>query len=154
MGEDTESTADVVEGEFGVESGQFADLTETELRETFECADYVAEDDIVTTVLLALRLGRPLPVERSVGDVTDALGRAEARRGGGTRIGHALATLRQDAPEAVDGLFAFAGPADVAELARQLARNDRTRLGYRYDPRQRTAESGESPTDTTATTRT
>ncbi|MFB6228612.1 MAG: VWA domain-containing protein [Halobacteriales archaeon] len=36
---------------------------------------------------------------------------------------------------AVDGLFAFAGADDVAELARQLNRHDRTRLGYEYDPR-------------------
>jgi len=36
---------------------------------------------------------------------------------------------------AVDGLFAFAGVDDVAELARQLERHDRTRLGYEFDPR-------------------
>jgi uncharacterized protein with von Willebrand factor type A (vWA) domain len=151
---------------------------------------------------------------RTVEDVTDALADAEASWGGGTRIGHALATLRREAPEAVDrrtvvtvvsdglergdvddletsaawigrrarlflwlnplatspvyeptargmaaalpavdGLFAFAGPADVTELARQLARNDRTRLGYRYDPR-RTGADEPFSTDSTATTQT
>jgi MoxR-like ATPase len=45
----------------------FADVTEDGLRETFEATDYVAEDDIVTTVLLALRLGRPLLVEGDPG---------------------------------------------------------------------------------------
>jgi hypothetical protein len=36
----------------------------------------------------------------------------------------------------VDGLFAFAEPADLAELARQLRRHGTTgRLGYEYDPR-------------------
>ena len=134
--------------------------------------------------------------ERTVGDVTDALAAAEAEWGGGTRIGHALARVRDDFPDAVDrrtvvvvvsdglergtvsdlaagaawvsrrarlflwlnplaaspeyepvargmaaalpavdGLFAFAGPDDVRELARQLDRNDLTRLGYEYDPR-------------------
>ena len=34
----------------------------------------------------------------------------------------------------VDGLFAFATEEDVAELARQLDRHDRRRLGYRFDP--------------------
>jgi len=153
--------------------------------------------------------------ERTVEDVTDALAGAEASWGGGTRIGHALATLRREAPEAVDrrtvvtvvsdglergdvadletsaawigrrarlflwlnplakspvyeptargmaaalpavdGLFAFAGPADVTELARQLERNDRTRLGYRYDPRRSGGADEPSSTDSTATIRT
>jgi len=153
--------------------------------------------------------------ERSVGDVTDALAQAEASWGGGTRIGHALATLRRETPEAVDrrtvvtvvsdglergdvddletsaawvgrrarrflwlnplatspvyeptargmaaalpavdGLFAFAGPDDVTELARQLERNDRTRLGYRYDSRRTGAEHPESTSSTTADTTT
>lgn len=36
----------------------------------------------------------------------------------------------------VDGLFAFAGPADVAELARQLERQGLSgSIGYEYDPR-------------------
>lgn len=41
----------------------FADLSEGRLREAFDDADYVADDDVVTTVLLALRLGKPLLVE-------------------------------------------------------------------------------------------
>jgi MoxR-like ATPase len=45
----------------------FADVTEADLREAFEATDYVAEDDIVTTVLLALRLGRPLLIEGEPG---------------------------------------------------------------------------------------
>jgi MoxR-like ATPase len=45
----------------------FADLTESDVRATFEAADYVAEDDIVTTVVLALRLGKPLLVEGEPG---------------------------------------------------------------------------------------
>lgn len=134
--------------------------------------------------------------ERTVGDVADALAEAETAWGGGTRIGHALSSVREEYPgavdrrtvvlvvsdglergsveelersaawlgrrarllcwlnplaaspeyepvargmaaalPAVDGLFAFAGPDDVAELARQLDRYDRTRLGYEYDPR-------------------
>jgi len=134
--------------------------------------------------------------ERTVGNVPEALARAEAEWGGGTRIGHAFSTvqdahpgavdnrtvvlvvsdglergevadLRESAawfsrrgrlllwlnplavsPEyeptargmaaalpAVDGLFAFAGVDDVAELASQLERHERTRLGYEYDSR-------------------
>ncbi|MFB6140529.1 MAG: VWA domain-containing protein [Halosimplex sp.] len=134
--------------------------------------------------------------ERTVGDVGDALADAEATWGGGTRIGHALATVRAEFPDAVnrrsavlvvsdglergdvddlaasaawfgrrarlvlwlnplaaspayeptargmaaalpavDGLFAFTGPDDVSEIARQLERHDRRRLGYEYDPR-------------------
>ncbi|MFB6171090.1 MAG: AAA family ATPase [Haloarculaceae archaeon] len=45
----------------------FADVTETAVREAFEREDYVAEDEIVTTVLLALRLGKPLLVEGEPG---------------------------------------------------------------------------------------
>jgi len=44
---------------------------------------------------------------------------------------------------AVDGLFAFADPDDVAELARQLDRHDRTRLGYQFDPRRSDHTPGE-----------
>lgn len=133
---------------------------------------------------------------RTVGDVADALARAEAAWGGGTQIGSAFTTLRQSYPgavdrrtavlvvsdglergelqglsegaawisrrsalflwlnplathpefeptargmaaalPAVDGLFAFADGGDVAELARQLDRHDRRRLGYQFDPR-------------------
>ena len=45
----------------------FADVTEADVRAAFEAADYVAEDDIVTTTLLALRLGKPLLVEGEPG---------------------------------------------------------------------------------------
>ena len=45
----------------------FASVTEDEVRAVFESEDYVAEDDIVTTVLLALRLGKPLLVEGEPG---------------------------------------------------------------------------------------
>ncbi|WP_299233919.1 AAA family ATPase [Natronomonas sp.] len=41
----------------------FGSLTEADLRERFERADYVADDRTVTTVGLALGLGRPLLVE-------------------------------------------------------------------------------------------
>ncbi|KDE60146.2 ATPase [Halostagnicola sp. A56] len=54
---------------FGAErdSDSFDDVTEAELRAAFESTEYVAEDDVVTTVLLALRLGRPLLVEGEPG---------------------------------------------------------------------------------------
>jgi MoxR-like ATPase len=45
----------------------FADLTEEKLRRIFDQQDYVAEDDIVTTVLLSLRLGSPLLIEGQPG---------------------------------------------------------------------------------------
>jgi MoxR-like ATPase len=48
------------------ESG-FGDVSEADIRRAFETTDYVAGDDIVTTVLLALRLGRPLLVEGDPG---------------------------------------------------------------------------------------
>jgi uncharacterized protein with von Willebrand factor type A (vWA) domain len=42
----------------------------------------------------------------------------------------------------VDGLFAFAGPADVAELARQLRRQGAGgRVGYEFDPTTRQTET-------------
>jgi MoxR-like ATPase len=47
--------------------GRFEDVTEDALRSAFESQDYVAEDDLVTTVYLALRLGRPLLVEGAPG---------------------------------------------------------------------------------------
>jgi len=43
------------------------DVTESDVREAFDAQDYVAEDDIVTTVLLTLRLGKPLLVEGEPG---------------------------------------------------------------------------------------
>ena len=45
----------------------FSDVTETDVRQAFESEDYVAGDDIVTTVELALRLGKPLLVEGEPG---------------------------------------------------------------------------------------
>ena len=45
----------------------FADVSEGDLRDVFDERSYVAEDDIVTTVLLALRLGKPLLVEGEPG---------------------------------------------------------------------------------------
>ncbi|ADJ16563.1 ATPase (plasmid) [Halalkalicoccus jeotgali B3] len=42
-------------------------MQEADLRAGFEEQDYVAEDEIVTTVLLALRLGKPLLVEGEPG---------------------------------------------------------------------------------------
>ncbi|MFB6170835.1 MAG: VWA domain-containing protein [Haloarculaceae archaeon] len=133
----------------------------------------------------------------SVERVYDALDRAEAEWGGGTRIGHAFATLRDEYPDAVDrrtavfvvsdglemgdvaeledaavwlsgragtvlwlnplaassgyepscrgmaaalpyvdGLFAFTGPEDVEEVARQLEqRGPGGPLGYAHDGR-------------------
>ena len=43
------------------------DVSEEDLRRAFEATDYVADGDVVTTVLLALRLGRPLLVEGEPG---------------------------------------------------------------------------------------
>jgi MoxR-like ATPase len=45
----------------------FADLTAADLRATFDSEDYVAEDDVVTTVLLSLRMGKPLLIEGQPG---------------------------------------------------------------------------------------
>lgn len=48
-------------------STAFRDVTETDVRAAFDGQDYVAEEDIVTTVLLAMRLGKPLLVEGQPG---------------------------------------------------------------------------------------
>lgn len=45
----------------------FADISEDDVRSAFDSQDYVAGDDIVTTVQLALRLGKPLLVEGEPG---------------------------------------------------------------------------------------
>jgi len=50
-----------------VSENPFADVTEDDIRAAFDATDYVAGDDIVTTVLLALRLERPLLVEGEPG---------------------------------------------------------------------------------------
>jgi MoxR-like ATPase len=49
------------------DTAEFGEVTEEELRTAFDATDYVADDDIVTTVLLALRMGRPLLVEGDPG---------------------------------------------------------------------------------------
>lgn len=130
-------------------------------------------------------------------DAIAALEQAETEWGGGTRIGNALSTIRDEEPDAVDrdtvafvisdglevgeidvledgmswlarraeavlwlnplagspeyeptcrgmevsvpyidGLFSFAGPDDIAEMARQIERQGlHGRLGFEYDPR-------------------
>jgi len=45
----------------------FADVTEADVRAAFDSQAYVADDDLVTTVVLALRLGKPLLVEGAPG---------------------------------------------------------------------------------------
>ncbi|MFA9518265.1 AAA family ATPase [Halopenitus sp. H-Gu1] len=61
-----------------VSENSFADMTELDLREAFDTTDYVAEDDIVTTVLLALRLERPLLIEGEPGAGKTELAKALA----------------------------------------------------------------------------
>jgi MoxR-like ATPase len=48
-------------------SSAFGDATEADVRAAFDAENYVADDDIVTTVELALRLGKPLLVEGEPG---------------------------------------------------------------------------------------
>lgn len=61
-----------------VGSAPFADVDEAALRSVFDAQNYVAEDDIVTTVLLALRLGKPLLVEGAPGSGKTELGKVLA----------------------------------------------------------------------------
>jgi MoxR-like ATPase len=61
-----------------VSENPFADTTESDLLAAFDETDYVAGDDIVTTVLLALRLGRPLLVEGEPGAGKTELAKALA----------------------------------------------------------------------------
>lgn len=56
----------------------FASVDQDELRQIFTDQDYVAEEDIVTTVLLALRLGKPLLVEGEPGSGKTELGKVLA----------------------------------------------------------------------------
>jgi len=56
----------------------FDAVTEADLRERFERADYVADDRTVTTVQLALTLGRPLLVEGPPGSGKTELGKVLA----------------------------------------------------------------------------
>jgi MoxR-like ATPase len=58
--------------------GAFDSLTEADLEERFEAADYVADDRTVTTVHLALSLGRPLLVEGPPGSGKTELGKVLA----------------------------------------------------------------------------
>ncbi len=54
---------------------RLSDVTEGKLRSLFAEQHYVAEDDIVTTVLLALHLGKPLLVEGEPGSGKTELGK-------------------------------------------------------------------------------
>jgi MoxR-like ATPase len=56
----------------------FESLTEADLENRFEAADYVADDRTVTTVHLALSLGRPLLVEGPPGSGKTELGKVLA----------------------------------------------------------------------------
>lgn len=56
----------------------FSSFTETDLRELFEATDYVASEDIVTTVLLAMRLDKPLLIEGEPGSGKTELGKVLA----------------------------------------------------------------------------
>ena len=56
----------------------FADLAEDDLRAVFEAADYVADDELTTTLYLALRLGKPLLVEGEPGSGKTELGKVLA----------------------------------------------------------------------------
>jgi MoxR-like ATPase len=58
--------------------GAFDSLTEAALSERFEAADYVADDRTLTTVHLALTLGRPLLVEGPPGSGKTELGKVLA----------------------------------------------------------------------------
>ena len=58
--------------------GAFDSLTESDLSERFEAADYVADDRTLTTVHLALTLGRPLLVEGPPGSGKTELGKVLA----------------------------------------------------------------------------
>lgn len=52
----------------------FTDTTEADVRELFSDEDYIAGDDVVTTTLLALRLGKPLLIEGEPGSGKTELG--------------------------------------------------------------------------------
>jgi MoxR-like ATPase len=55
-----------------------ADLAEADLRSMFEAADYVAGDELTTTVYLALTMGKPLLVEGEPGSGKTELGKVLA----------------------------------------------------------------------------
>ncbi|QCS41424.1 MoxR family ATPase [Natrinema versiforme] len=56
----------------------FAEYTEADLRRVFDRTGYVAEDDILIPVLLALRLGKPLLIEGEPGSGKTELGKVLA----------------------------------------------------------------------------
>lgn len=56
----------------------FADISRTDVADRLEDASYVAGDEIVTTVFLALRLGKPLLVEGEPGSGKTELGKVLA----------------------------------------------------------------------------
>lgn len=62
----------------GQSPSAFLDLTESDLRAALDSAGYVADDDIVTTVLLSLRLGKPLLIEGEPGCGKTELGKVLA----------------------------------------------------------------------------
>jgi len=79
-GEDGEDGED---GEAGIEPGTasaspFGDVDEDRLRALFDAQDYVADDELVTTVSLALRLGKPLLIEGMPGSGKTELGKTLA----------------------------------------------------------------------------
>ncbi len=51
----------------GASHRPLSDVTERELRSVFDEMSYVADDDLITTVLLGLRLGKPLLIEGEPG---------------------------------------------------------------------------------------
>jgi MoxR-like ATPase len=60
------------------EASAFADVDEAAIRRVFDEQDYVAGDDVVTTVLLSLRLGKPLLLEGEPGSGKTELGKVLA----------------------------------------------------------------------------
>lgn len=65
-------------GSAGATGAPFADVDEARLREIFEAEEYVANDEIVTTTLLSLRLGKPLLIEGEPGSGKTELGKVLA----------------------------------------------------------------------------
>jgi len=60
------------------QSSAFVDLSEEKLRSILDETGYVADDDIVTTILLSLRLGKPLLIEGEPGCGKTELGKVLA----------------------------------------------------------------------------
>jgi MoxR-like ATPase len=58
---------------------EFESLTEAGLRDAFEATDYVADDELTTTVYLALTMGKPLLVEGDPGAGKTELGKVLAQ---------------------------------------------------------------------------